>query len=151
MFHQRRQLRGSMSDRKRGARETKSSSPSLAVVGAAPSGGAAMSSAKKARQSAPPATSSAAAESNGHPSAIIAPRCTYASSKGAEECPHIMVRGSAPRCLAVVAAAWLLESKRQPRAVGYIFFLIRDARETCRRQSSGEERRTGFLFLFALP
>eukprot|EP00903_Cladosiphon_okamuranus_P005672 g5635.t1 len=50
-----------------------------------------MSTAKKARQSPPaPRAAAAEAESNGHPSAIISPRCTYASSKGAEECPHIM-------------------------------------------------------------
>lgn len=53
-----------------------------------------MSSAKKARHSVLDGAAATAVngDSNGHPSAIIAPRCTYAGSKGAEECPHIMVR-----------------------------------------------------------
>ncbi|CAM9311636.1 unnamed protein product, partial [Pylaiella littoralis] len=51
-----------------------------------------MSSAKKARHSVLDGAAATAVngDSNGHPSAIIAPRCTYAGSKGAEECPHIM-------------------------------------------------------------
>jgi len=83
-----------MSERKRGAREARSSSSSAKGSGENSTPGVAatnMSSAKKARQSAPE-PAAAAADSNGHPSAIIAPRCTYATSKGAEECPHIMVR-----------------------------------------------------------
>ncbi|CBN74554.1 Cystathionine beta-synthase [Ectocarpus siliculosus] len=52
-----------------------------------------MSSAKKARHtvassSAPPDDGNGT--SNGHPSAIIAPRCTYSTSKASEKCPHIM-------------------------------------------------------------
>lgn len=115
-----------MSERKRGARETRSSSSSLAAGGAAASGGgAAMSSAKKAKQSlpAPPA-----AESNGHPSAIIAPRCTYASSKGAEECPHIMVRGI---CTHLFGRRGTRpgSSKEDNGAQLDIFFLVRCVRE----------------------
>lgn len=74
-----------------------------------------MSSAKKAKQSVPAPPAAAAAE-NGHPSAIIAPHCTYTSSKGAEECPHIMVRRSARACLAVVAATLALRRKITARS-----------------------------------
>lgn len=120
----------SMSERKRGARETRSSSSSSAAGGAAASGGAAMSSAKKARQAAP--APAAAAESNGHPSAIIAPRCTYARGKGAEECPHIMVRGwhagilpscPPPGLLEIIQPCWIFacEPLRCSRRTGFFF------------------------------
>lgn len=57
-------------------------------------GGAASScamNAKRAKQVAPQLARADSSISNGHPSAIIAPLCTYTASN-AQACPHTMVR-----------------------------------------------------------
>lgn len=47
---------------------------------------------KRAKQVAPRLARADSSTSNGHPSAIIAPLCTYPAVE-AEGCPHTMVRG----------------------------------------------------------
>lgn len=57
--------------------------------GAAPSDAM---NAKRAKQVAPRLARADSSTSNGHPSAIIAPLCTYPAVE-AQGCPHTMVRG----------------------------------------------------------
>lgn len=77
-----------------------------------PAGSVAMSSAKKPRHSDPTPEVDENGSANGHPSAIIAPRCTYSPSKAPAECPHVMVSGEKQ---AIRLHACMLQAE-EPRA-----------------------------------
>lgn len=87
-----------MSDigRKRGAAPDAGGPPlSNTVTGTGPSSSS-LNNSKRIKQEAK--QQSLTSLDNGHPSAIIAPRCTYGLD-GAKECPHVMVSGGEPRML----------------------------------------------------